>query len=102
MDFFKMREIYNLVEEDLLRMKRKAQTVEDRVFLRKMARGKSLFITVTEQDSFMIHPHSRLRLAWDMTALICLLYDLITVPMLAFQIPENTTSTVISFLTCVF
>eukprot|EP00928_Gymnodinium_smaydae_P024661 TRINITY_DN19893_c0_g1_i1.p1 TRINITY_DN19893_c0_g1~~TRINITY_DN19893_c0_g1_i1.p1 ORF type:complete len:796 (-),score=106.34 TRINITY_DN19893_c0_g1_i1:307-2628(-) len=49
-----------------------------------------------------IHPQSRLRLAWDMAAMGLLFYDMITIPMLVFNLPENGFRDSINMLTLLY
>lgn len=101
---FKIRAQWDLSEEEQLRMTAKAHVVESRKgkFARQIARGKSLFIIANDTDWFMIHPHSKLRLVWDVIALLSLTYDLITVPMQAFDLPDDVAFRVITCAIVVF
>uniref|UniRef100_A0A7S4REK2 Ion transport domain-containing protein n=1 Tax=Alexandrium monilatum TaxID=311494 RepID=A0A7S4REK2_9DINO len=38
----------------------------------------------------MIHPHSHKRAAWDIASLILVIYDMIMIPMSAFNLPETS------------
>jgi len=52
---------------------------------------------------FLIHPHSRPRISWDMGSLVLVLYDMVMIPMsLAFDLTDGTFIEVMSWTTRLF
>jgi len=50
---------------------------------------ESVFFTTQSSDWFIIHPHSCKRICWDLASLSLVVYDMVTIPMGAFNLPAN-------------
>jgi len=58
--------------------------------------------TCTDHKSFIASPLSKKRLCWDFAGLALLAYDLICVPLQAFELPEIRWMSVLNILICCF
>jgi len=86
--------------DDELALSRQIMQARSTARMQQSRKGSSCSDTVREADEFfseflttrpwfIIHPHSRQRIAWDLSSLSLVIYDMITIPMAVFTLPES-------------
>lgn len=96
---FEARGVWNMNDEDMLRIKMKAR--EDNLSIDHPAERKSAQMSShldMQWDWFMIHPQSNGRLFWDFAGILWLGFDIIMLPLQVFPLPQSTFVDVMNIL----
>lgn len=113
---FNVLEVWHASRGELATLKRHSlKKVED---LREaLAKGKAMtpvhsvqsddeeegvFSAEPDKPFCILHPHSRIRTAWDIFSLLLVLYDMVAIPLNAYALPQSLFLTVMDWTTRLF